>query len=292
MRRDGSGSGAAGDGPAEGPLVGGALVGGALGGVVGGVVAGAAGEEVDALLYRFVTQVARVVPLTAVWAHGSLALGDFRPGRSDFDLVAVVDGQLDAVHHERLLTVHRALAADVPLAAKLHCSYLPSNRLSDPGCPHPTWAEGEWFERPVGPVSRRELHNGDLSLYGPPPTTLIPPITDAELDAFVRADLRDYWLPATAARARWLDDIWVDLGLLTYARATVTLRDGRMITKREALDVLADLAAPPAVLQNIHHRRYAPLVTPLTPRERLRRAHRTRTYLRRSLRSMFATAHG
>jgi len=30
-----------------------------------------------------------VLPLVALWAHGSLELGDFRPGRSDLDLVAL-----------------------------------------------------------------------------------------------------------------------------------------------------------------------------------------------------------
>ena len=47
-----------------------------------------------------------------------------------------------------------------------------------------------------------------------------------------------------------------DLGMLTLARAQVTLRDGRLITKREALDVLARMGAPARVVGDIRERRY------------------------------------
>jgi hypothetical protein len=54
----------------------------------------------------------------------------------------------------------------------------------------------------------------------------------------------------------WLRDIGVDLRLPTFARATVTLREGRLITKREALEVLASLGAPAGVVRDIYQRRY------------------------------------
>ena len=52
------------------------------------------------------------------------------------------------------------------------------------------------------------------------------------------------------------EDIWVDLGLLTFARATVTLREGRLISKRQALAVLPVLGAPAEVVEDITRRRY------------------------------------
>jgi hypothetical protein len=108
----------------------------------------------------------------------------------------------------------------------------------------------------VSPVSRRELSLGGLCLVGPGPADLIPPVTDKQLADYIRADLRDFWYPATARTEPWLRDIWVDLGLLTLARATVTLQQGRLITKKEALEVLAELGAPADVLRDIYLRRY------------------------------------
>ncbi|MGH3252452.1 MAG: hypothetical protein ACRDOI_40420 [Trebonia sp.] len=71
-----------------------------------------------------------------------------------------------------------------------------------------------------------------LWALGPAQATVI---TGAELAGYIRGDLRDYWLPQTARPDLWRRDIWVDLGMLTLARAQVTLRDGRLITKKEAL---------------------------------------------------------
>jgi hypothetical protein len=119
-----------------------------------------------------------------------------------------------------------------------------------------SWPHAELFERPVSPVSRRELHQGGRCLLGPAPALVLPAVTDAELADYIRGDLRDYWYPHTRQAELWLRDIWVDLGMLTLARATVTLREGRLITKREALDVLTAMAAPAAVVADIRRRRY------------------------------------
>ena len=73
--------------------------------------------------------------------------------------------------------------------------------------------------------------------------------------------------------------MWVDLGPLTVARATVTLRDGRLITKGEALDVLAGLGAPAGVIADIRARRYGP-ERPVSWWWRLRRAWLARGFVR------------
>ncbi len=215
-----------------------------------------ADDQVQQLLERFAADAGRVLPLVALWAHGSLALGDYRPGRSDLDLVAVTAAPVAAPLRPDLRRVHEALRAQVPLAAKLHCAYMASSELADAGRRHPTWAHGELFDRLVSPVSRRELSLGGLCLSGPEPAALLPAVTDQELADYIRRDLRDFWYPATGRPRLWLRDIWVDLGMLTLARATVTLRDGRLISKKEALDVLAGMAAPADVVSDIYQRRY------------------------------------
>jgi hypothetical protein len=47
-------------------------------------------EATDRLLGAFVSAIQPVVPLVSVWAHGSLAGGDYQPGRSDLDLIAIL----------------------------------------------------------------------------------------------------------------------------------------------------------------------------------------------------------
>jgi hypothetical protein len=236
-------------------------------------------SEVGPLLDRFAADIGQVLPLTALWAHGSLALGDFVPGRSDLDLVAVTGAPVTGEQRAGLQRAHEALLRDEPLAESLHCSYLVNGEQDDASRPHLTWAFGELFERPVSPVTRRELCQGGLSLLGPAPAALVPAVTDAELAGYIRADLRDYWHPKTAMAELWLRDIWVDLGMLTLARARVTLREGRLITKREALDMLARQGAPADVVRDIRDRRYG-TVPPASDDWLARRGELTRTYVR------------
>ena len=239
--------------------------------------------EVRPLLDRFIADLGGVVPPVALWAHGSLALGDFQPGRSDLDLVALIEARLSSAQEQDLRRVHEALHAQAALADKLHCAYVARSEVDDPGRSHLTWAHGELFDRVVSPVSRRELGQGGLALCGPAPAAVVPPVSDQELADYVRGDLADYWYPRTARADLWLRDIWVDLGLLTFARATVTLREGRLITKREALDVLTGLGAPAAVIRDIYERRYEN-PQPISADWRTERGLQARTYLRASIR--------
>lgn len=220
--------------------------------------------------------------MVALWAHGSLASGDFVPGRGDLDLVALIGAPVTGAQRADLQRVHERLIDQEPLAAELHCSYIVSGEQADPGRDHMTWAHGELYERPVSPVSCRELLHGGLCLLGPSPSTVVPVVTDAELADYVRTDLRDYWYPKTARSDLWLRDIWVDLGMLTLARAAVTLREGRLITRKRALDMLASAGAPPSVVCDIRERRYG-IPPPISDEWRAERGDLASTYIRQGI---------
>ncbi|WP_107490313.1 nucleotidyltransferase domain-containing protein [Streptomyces sp. CB02959] len=216
-------------------------------------------QATAALLRAFLTGLRDRVPLRALWAHGSLAGGDYQEGRSDLDLIAFLARPATPQEADDLAGLHRRLAATGgPAARSLHCAYLDGTAPDDPAHLHLAWAHEELMHRQITPVTRRELHTFGRVLYGEDPAALLPPVTDDQLTAFVLADLRGFWRPALGHPEYWLRDIWVDLGLLTLARATVTLRNGTLISKRRALPVLAGLGAPTQVLADIRHRRYGP----------------------------------
>ncbi|MFD8999402.1 nucleotidyltransferase [Streptomyces sp. NPDC059582] len=241
------------------------------------------------LLGLFLDAVVPVPSLVCVWAHGSLAGGDYQPGRSDLDLVAVVERRCPPALEERLVAAHEKLAATHPLAAKLHCSYVAADEWGDLAAAHLTWAHEELMHRPVTPVTRRELHDFGEVLHGPPPADLLPPVTDRELSDFVAEDLAHFWRPALDHPERWLREVWVDLGLLTLARADVTLRTGRLISKAQALDVLTALGAPADVVHDIRRRRYG---GPRSASDQwpARRAELTRAFLAPAIERVLAAA--
>src|SRR4051794_16137276 len=67
------------------------------------------------VLDRYVDAVDAAIPdlVVALYACGSLALGDYHPDRSDFDVVAVVAAEPDAAQRSRLSEVHRVVATRV-----------------------------------------------------------------------------------------------------------------------------------------------------------------------------------
>jgi hypothetical protein len=231
----------------------------------------------DALLTRFLDDLAPLAPL-AVWAHGSLAGGDYQEGRSDLDLIAVLPGPVRLGAVRTVVALHRRLRAQ-QLADRLHCGYLTPDTLADAARHHLTWAHEHVMRRAVTPVTRRELHTFGRVLRGAPPAALLPPVPERELRDFVVRDQREYWRPHVDTARLWTRDIWVDMGLVTFARASVTLREGRLISKREALDLLPGLGAPVEVVEDIRRRRYGQ--PPAAPAEgwTARRAELTRRYL-------------
>ncbi|MFF8732548.1 nucleotidyltransferase domain-containing protein [Streptomyces sp. NPDC015171] len=234
----------------------------------------------DMLLDAFLRRLAPLRPL-AVWAHGSLAGGDYQEGRSDLDLIAVLPRPLGPKEVWRVATLHHRLRRAAPPAVRLlHCGYLAPAVLDDPGRSHLTWAHDGLLRRPVTPVTRRELHAFGRVLYGGTPAALLPPVPDRQLAEFVVRDQRDFWRPAVDRARLWRRDVWVDLGLLTFARAGVTLREGRLISKREALAELSALGAPAEVVEDITRRRYGtPAPAPASDAWRGRRAEAARAFL-------------
>ncbi len=88
-------------------------------------------RQTDALLDRFLAGLAPASPL-AVWAHGSLAAGDYVEGRSDLDLIAVLPHPPSPGAVWRVAVLHNRLRAE-PLAGGLHCAYLSPDTADDAG---------------------------------------------------------------------------------------------------------------------------------------------------------------
>lgn len=176
------------------------------------------------------------------WTRDSIK--DFRPGISDLDLAAVIATDLDNRRREHLRALHQTVLRSEPSAAKLHCVYVPLDEIADPRAAHLTWAHGEVYRQPFSGVARAELLHDGITVLGPRPSELLPHIDRAALQAAARAELSGYWRLAARKPWLWLEDVYVDLGLLTLARAEATITEGRLITKREALTRLHRFGVP------------------------------------------------
>jgi hypothetical protein len=220
---------------------------------------------------RFAGSLGAVVDLVGLYAGGSLGTGDFRPGTSDLDLAAVLESAPDPAVVAGLTRRHPELAAADTSAAKLHCFYLPRHRLADPAEEQLNWAHGELYRRPFTLVARAELLRHGITVLGPEPADLFPPVDAAALRAAARSELTGFWARAVATPHLWTQDVYVDLGLLTVARVEATLTEDRLVTKAEALTRLDRFGVPAGLVAEITRRRGGEVVV-LTDAARATRA--------------------
>ena len=174
-----------------------------------------------------------------LYLYGSLAGGDFDPERSDIDFLVVTEGELPGELLPALEAMHAGLAsAGGKWATKLEGSYIPRRALRryDPDdAPRPQLNEGRFYVARYCSdwiIQRHIIREQGVALAGPPPSTLIDPVSPDDLRGAVRGILREWWEPMLP------DGAWLRRGgeyqayaVLTMCRALYTLRHGRIASK-------------------------------------------------------------
>jgi Nucleotidyltransferase domain len=217
--------------------------------------------------------------VAGLYVAGSVASGDYRAGVSDIDAVALVDRTPRPAMRKTLVETHEHVSRTVEGAEALHCVYVARPAVEDPSYRHWTWAFGELFRRPLSGIARAELLADPVVVVGPPPSAWLPPMPDAAVREAARAELAGYWTTALRKRSIWLEDVYIDVGLTSLARADATIREGRLITKSEAIRRLADLGVPLGLVDEVARRRAGEAVV-RSMAERRDRAELVRTLLR------------
>lgn len=198
---------------------------------------------------RFAIELSALGWVSDLLVAGSLATGDYRPGVSDLDLVALVDGPVDQARVDALRRLHQGLDDS---GAHLGCVYVDVAQIPDLRARHPTWTHGQLVRRILSGITRAELVRHGYALVGRPPRTVFPEMTDDDVRAAARAELSGYWAWAARRPWLWLDPVLADLGLTSMARGRHTLETGDLLTKTQAVE---RAAAPPWLIDQLRARR-------------------------------------
>jgi hypothetical protein len=184
--------------------------------------------------------------IRGLYLTGSLALDDYRPGRSDIDFVAVSDTALDPPELEVLRRVHAELGRTMPAQGgpKLDGVYLTWADLAAApvGLSAPSCLRGQFEPKSdfaINPVTWWTLHRHPLALRGP-----AKPVVhhdDEMLREWCRERLRGYWGSyVRIARGYGMYRLYSlsrDLtvwGVLGVTRPHATITTGEMISKTAA----------------------------------------------------------
>jgi Nucleotidyltransferase domain len=212
--------------------------------------------EVAAILEHLTAGLTRTGLVDGLYLYGSLTTGDYSPARSDIDLVAVtVPAELSRPDLGRLRALHEEVASAGGPAARLNCLYAPAGTLADAERLHPYWYGDQFTQWQLKKMTMAELRKAGCALHGQWPPAGLGQVPLADLQAAVRAELRDYWRGKARRRQIWLQDVWVDFGLVTLPRAAALLHDGELITKSQAIGRLSDFGVPTELADQIRRRR-------------------------------------
>jgi predicted nucleotidyltransferase len=223
--------------------------------------------------------------LVGMYVYGSLATGDFSPACSDIDVIVMVEREPDEPALRELAQLHRALASSSGAAERLNCLYVPVESGSDPDRLHNYWFGDRMTHWQLKVMTQAELTSVGVALHGPWPPSGIAPVPIENIQAAVHEEINGYWRRIAGRRMLWLQDVWVDHGLVVLPRAGAVLAKGDLITKSEAISRFADFGVPAKLAQEIRHRRDGQLVT-LTAAQKVRRAYTARRIMKRGVRKL------
>jgi predicted nucleotidyltransferase len=201
--------------------------------------------EVNVLLEQIRAGAERILGsgFVGMYLYGSLTLNAFND-QSDIDFLVVTDEPVSDAALAALAALHDRIAASgLPYADQLEGSYIPKDALRRhiPAQLHPHIDRGagerltpqqhdsDWV------VQRYVLREHGITVAGPPPDTLIDPISADDLRGAVRELLDGWWGPM-------IDDpfrLEVHNGYHAYAvqsmcRILYTLKNGTVVSKPDA----------------------------------------------------------
>jgi predicted nucleotidyltransferase len=202
-------------------------------------------SEVSATMSAYTRLVDEKLPerIRGLYLTGSVALDDYRPGRSDIDFVAVCDTALEQSELEMLRQVHTELRRKLP-APQLDGVYLTWSALaaapvglSAPYCLRNKFeAKGDFA---INPVTWWTLHRHPRPLRGP--ANPVVHHNDQMLRDWCRESLQNYWGGYVRSAHRYgmerlhsLSRELIVWGVLGVARPHATIRTGNMISKTAA----------------------------------------------------------
>ena len=201
--------------------------------------------EPDELLARLAADLAKALKddFLSLAIHGSWVLGDFAPGRSDLDLLAVMATDPTVETLTMLRDVHTRLATDFPeWDGHVEVEYVSVEAIEAvvqaTGESHPMISIGGGEPLHEVEASRHYVLNwaaalqADRPIAGDPPSTLLPAI-EQQL-------VRQVTLQHVRGWPQWVDEMQHTCGqaytVLTLCRAAEALATGRQVSKLAAAE--------------------------------------------------------
>jgi predicted nucleotidyltransferase len=201
--------------------------------------------EINKILALLLSSATRVLgsQLIGMYLYGSLSSGDFDLKTSDIDFLIVTSSTLSDKTIAELESMHHQIwNSGLLWAAKLEGSYIPKRdirRHNPRSAPCLTVNEGKLYLDQRGSdwiIQRHVIREQGIVLAGPPPETLIDPVSPQDIRRAVVGVLHEWWFPMLEDPS-WLKKHGAEyhaFAILTMCRALYALKNGTIVSKPTA----------------------------------------------------------
>jgi predicted nucleotidyltransferase len=201
--------------------------------------------DINAILRELLSNVQTILGhhFVGMYLEGSLANGDF-DAASDVDFIVVSDEDISGDRFTALQTMHERIAAsNSPWATELEGSYIGRRALRryDPAhALHPNIERGRNERLKLADhdaawvIHRYILRERGITLAGPPPHTLVDPVSPTDLRQAMRSMLPRWVTPILQDPARIHARGYQSFIVLSLCRVLYTLQHGAVVSKRVA----------------------------------------------------------
>jgi len=197
--------------------------------------------HVNSLLNELFFRIRKVLgdKLVGLYLGGSLVLGDFSEQISDIDLVTAVSSDISDTEFNQLQQMHADFVAEhKEWRDRIEVCYVSTDALKtvksrarqivniSPGEPiHRLESTKEWM------ISWYLTREKSITLFGPPPNTIIEPISKEEYIRSVKDHMKSWEGWVKDMRDRYTQAAYV---VLTMCRALYAYKNGDQVSKIEA----------------------------------------------------------
>jgi predicted nucleotidyltransferase len=181
--------------------------------------------------------------LLAMYLHGSIAAGDFNHDKSDIDFIIVIEEQISDKIIPKLRQMHNdLLSLDSVWGKRLEGSFVCRDLLKHiepPIEPRPNINGANFSIVPYGyewVLEKYVLREKSIVVTGPPPETLIAPISFREINEALKKLLRQDWKPLLQKSSRLHEEGYREYAVLTMSRCLFTFSQNKIVSKKKAAE--------------------------------------------------------
>jgi hypothetical protein len=187
--------------------------------------------------------------LVGLYLIGSLTYGDFEPGSSDIDFIAVLTSEITPEERAGIVALHRRIAAAEPVwDTRTECSFntlAMEASIEPPLQPRPYLNQGKlWNPDPTYGyewlLNKHAMREAGIAVIGPDPKRLLAPVPIERVREASRKDFSKEWLPLLDDPSFLESDHHQAFVTLTLCRVLHREQSDAVVSKRVAADWAKD----------------------------------------------------